>query len=132
MLSVGAMPNCRIARGSRLSLDPDVPDLLVFRAQTFWSWNGYYQIEDAIGELRRAPGYNAAAFDRYWESSALSHWTTCSKERTVPIDFISKLSEKRGTLEAEALLVHGEGPPQSRYTNSRRPARSLNADGNLA
>jgi DNA-binding winged helix-turn-helix (wHTH) protein/TolB-like protein/Tfp pilus assembly protein PilF len=48
------------AAGRAYALDPDLPDLLVFRAQTFWSWNGHYQIEEAIRELRRATGYNSA------------------------------------------------------------------------
>jgi TolB-like protein/Flp pilus assembly protein TadD len=43
------------------ALDPDLPELLVFRAQVFWSWNGHYRIEEAIRELRRAPGKNSSA-----------------------------------------------------------------------
>lgn len=43
------------------ALDPDLPELLVFRAQTLWSWNGHYQIEEAIRELRRPAGYNSSA-----------------------------------------------------------------------
>jgi tetratricopeptide (TPR) repeat protein len=42
-------------------LDPDLPELLVFRAQTLWSWNGHYQIEEAIRELRRGAGQNSVA-----------------------------------------------------------------------
>src|SRR5262249_13400429 len=43
------------------ALDPDLPELLLFRAQTLWSWRGKYQIEDAIRELGRGAGYNDAA-----------------------------------------------------------------------
>jgi DNA-binding winged helix-turn-helix (wHTH) protein/TolB-like protein/Tfp pilus assembly protein PilF len=49
----------RNAAGRAYALDPDLPEMLVFRAQTLWSWNGHYQIEEAIRELRRGAGYNS-------------------------------------------------------------------------
>jgi DNA-binding winged helix-turn-helix (wHTH) protein/TolB-like protein len=51
----------RNAAGRAYALDPDLPELLIFRAQSFWSWNGHYQIEEAIRELRRGAGYNSVA-----------------------------------------------------------------------
>jgi tetratricopeptide (TPR) repeat protein len=42
-------------------LDPDLPELRVFRAWMFWSWDGHYRVEDAIRELRRATDYNSSA-----------------------------------------------------------------------
>ena len=51
----------RHAAGRAYALDPGLPELLLYRAQTFWSWRGRYQIEEAIRELRRGAGYNDAA-----------------------------------------------------------------------
>ena len=51
----------RDAASRAYALDPDLPELLLFRAQTFWSWRGRYQIEEAIRELRRGAGHNDAA-----------------------------------------------------------------------
>jgi TolB-like protein/Flp pilus assembly protein TadD len=51
----------RNAAGRAYALDPDLPELLIFRAQTLWSWNGHYQTEEAIRELRRGAGYNSVA-----------------------------------------------------------------------
>jgi DNA-binding winged helix-turn-helix (wHTH) protein/TolB-like protein/Flp pilus assembly protein TadD len=42
------------------ALDPDLPELHVFRYLTYWSWEGHYQVEEAIRELRRAAGYNSS------------------------------------------------------------------------
>src|SRR5258707_10294302 len=43
------------------ALDPDLPELRIFRAWMFWSWDGHYRVEDAIRELRRATGYDSSA-----------------------------------------------------------------------
>jgi DNA-binding winged helix-turn-helix (wHTH) protein/TolB-like protein/Flp pilus assembly protein TadD len=50
----------RDAAGRAYALAPHLPELLLFRAQTFWSWRGGYQTEEAIRELRRGSGYNDA------------------------------------------------------------------------
>lgn len=50
----------RNAADRAYALDPDLPELLVFRAQVLWSWNGHYRIEAAIRELRRDAGYNSS------------------------------------------------------------------------
>ena len=50
----------RNAADRAYALDPDLPELLVFRAQVLWSWNGHYRIEEAIRELRRSSGYNSS------------------------------------------------------------------------
>ena len=42
------------------ALDPDLPELLLFRAQVLWSWNRHYRIEEAIRELRRPAGHNSS------------------------------------------------------------------------
>lgn len=42
------------------ALAPDIPELHLYRSQAFWSWNGGYQVEQAIRELRRAAGYNSS------------------------------------------------------------------------
>ena len=49
------------AAGRAAALDPDLPELLFFRAQSLWSWKGGYQVEKAIRELRRGAGHNDAA-----------------------------------------------------------------------
>jgi DNA-binding winged helix-turn-helix (wHTH) protein/TolB-like protein/Tfp pilus assembly protein PilF len=51
----------RDAAGRAYALDPELPELLIFRAQRFWSWDSHYQIEEAIRELRRGAGYNSVA-----------------------------------------------------------------------
>jgi tetratricopeptide (TPR) repeat protein len=50
----------RNAADRAYALDPDLPELLVFRAQILWSWNGHYRIEEAIRELRRPAGNNSS------------------------------------------------------------------------
>ena len=42
------------------ALDPDLPELYVFRYLTYWSWDGHYQVEEAIRALRRAAGNNSS------------------------------------------------------------------------
>jgi Flp pilus assembly protein TadD len=49
----------RDAAGRAYALDPELPELLIFRAQRLWSWDAHYQIEEAIRELRRGAGYNS-------------------------------------------------------------------------
>src|SRR5258708_5596712 len=51
----------RSAASRAYALDPDLPELRVFRAWMFWSWDGHYRIEDAMRELRRATGYTSSA-----------------------------------------------------------------------
>ena len=50
----------RDAASRAYALDPDLPELLVFRAQMLWSWKSNYQIEQAIRELRRGTASNDA------------------------------------------------------------------------
>jgi DNA-binding winged helix-turn-helix (wHTH) protein/TolB-like protein/Flp pilus assembly protein TadD len=50
----------RDAASRAYALDPDLPELLVFRAQMLWSWKSNYQIEEAIRELRRGVASNDA------------------------------------------------------------------------
>jgi tetratricopeptide (TPR) repeat protein len=49
------------AAGRAYALDPDLPELLIFRRQRLWSWDNHYQVEEAIRELRRGAGYNSVA-----------------------------------------------------------------------
>jgi len=51
----------RNAAGHAYALDPDLPELRVFRAQVLWSWDGHYRIEEAIRELRHPAGDNSSA-----------------------------------------------------------------------
>lgn len=51
----------RQAANRAYALAPDLPDLAVFRAKAFWSWNGQYQMEEALRELRRAARHNSSA-----------------------------------------------------------------------
>lgn len=56
-----AAENARSAANHAYALDPDLPELRVFRAWMFWSWDGHYRVEDAIRELGRAAGHNSSA-----------------------------------------------------------------------
>src|SRR5258708_25613684 len=56
-----AAAEAQSAASHAYDLDPDLPELRIFRAWMFWSWDGHYRVEDAIRELRRATGYNSSA-----------------------------------------------------------------------
>jgi len=89
----------RNAAGRAYALDPDLPELLVFRAQTLWSWNGHYQIEEAIRELRRGAGYNSTAAHSLlgvlYHKVGLHRQAIAELKRAIEIDPANSLHQDR-------------------------------------
>ena len=89
----------RNAADRAYALDPDVPELLVFRAQRLWSWNGHYQIEEAIRELRRGAGYNSSAVRSLlgvlYHHAGLDRQGTSELKRAIEIDPTNTLHADR-------------------------------------
>lgn len=122
----------RDAASHAYALDPDLPELLIFRAQTFWSWRGRYQMEDAIRELRRGAGYNNAdvrsMLGVLYAHAGLERQAIAELRRAMEIDPTNSLHPDR---LAQAWVCLGQYP-EARAAFERAFAMESEHKGDLA
>lgn len=120
------------AAGRAAALDRELPELLFFRAQSFWSWKGGYQVENAIRELRRGARYNDAAVRSLlgvlYSHAGLERQAVAESQRAIEIDPANSLYADRLAAVYVSLGRHQE----ARAAYDRAFALESEEKGNLA